>query len=160
MTTHSTKHNADRLLQLGDEVSRIAGTLARLATDSAVSTEPFSEEELANISAETVRSVIRARRLRAHYFSEDLFFDPAWDILLDLLASEISQHRVSVSNACVASGVPATTALRWISLLARKKMVVRHADQMDGRRVFLELAPETSLALRQYFAELGSARTI
>lgn len=32
-----------------------------------------------------VRAVLRARRLRDEHFPSDLFADPAWDILLDLL---------------------------------------------------------------------------
>ena len=41
------------------------------------------------IDPETVRAVIRARRLRARYFDAELFADPAWDMLLDLLQAEI-----------------------------------------------------------------------
>jgi len=33
-------------------------------------------------------------------------------------------------------------------------------DPHDGRRVFVELAPETSAALRRYFAEVGQANAI
>jgi DNA-binding MarR family transcriptional regulator len=32
---------------------------------------------------------------------------------------------------------------------------IRRADPHDGRRVFVELAPDASRALRQYFAEVG-----
>ena len=45
--------------------------------------------EVPAIAAETVRSVIRARRLRARFFDEELFADPAWDMLLDLLQAEL-----------------------------------------------------------------------
>src|SRR3546814_1843272 len=41
--------------------------------------------------------------------------DPAWDMLLDLyLAAERNTRPVSISSLCIASAVPATTALRWI----------------------------------------------
>jgi DNA-binding MarR family transcriptional regulator len=36
----------------------------------------------------------------------------------------------------------------------------RRADPHDGRRVFIELAPETSLSLRRYFAEVGPLAAI
>ena len=32
----------------------------------------------------------------------------------------------------------------------------RRADPHDGRRVFIELAPGASLAMRRYFGEVGS----
>jgi len=65
-----------------------------------------------DVSIETVRTVIRARRLRGHYLSEELFAGSAWDMLLDLLQSELTRLRVPVSSLCIAAAVPATTALR------------------------------------------------
>jgi hypothetical protein len=107
---------AARLRQLSDEVSRIAATLARLSTGpvAAPPTEAAPAGDLPPLSAETVRAVIQARRLRSRYFSEELFADPAWDMLLDLLQAEIAHLRVPVSSLCIAAAVPATTALRWL----------------------------------------------
>ena len=113
----SGEPSAARLRQLSDEVSRIAATLARLSTGPAPAPpviEPAAREDAPDVAVETVRSVIRARRLRARYFSEEMFADPAWDMLLDLLQAELSQLRVPVSSLCIAAGVPATTALRWL----------------------------------------------
>ena len=160
MSAHSTRGNAERLLQLSDEVSRIAGTLARLSTEpgapvAAVRSADKTEPEL---RPDEIMAVIRARRLRARYFSADLFADPAWDMMLDLLHAELSHQRVSVSSLCTAADVPATTALRWLTTLVQKGLFVRQADPHDGRRFFVELAPETSTMLRQYFAEIANAR--
>jgi DNA-binding MarR family transcriptional regulator len=152
-----------RLRQLSDEVSRIAATLARLSAGPAVAApviDATSKTEAPEIPAETVRSVIRARRLRARYFSEELFADPAWDMLLDLLQAEIAHLRVPVSSLCIAAAVPATTALRWLKTMVSDGLFVRRADPHDGRRVFVELAPETSIALRRYFAEVGNPAVI
>lgn len=154
---------ADRLRQLSDEVGRIAATLARLSTVP-VGPEPAKEkpevETAPEVSVEIVRSVIRARRLRGRYFSEDLFADPAWDMLLDLLQAEIAQLRVPVSSLCIAAAVPATTALRWLKSMTDKGIFVRRADPHDGRRVFVELSGESSLAMRRYFAEVGRTAVV
>ena len=95
--------NAERLRQLSDEVGRIAATLARLSTGP--STVPLPVEaapatDLPPLSAETIRAVIRARRLRARYFPEELFADPAWDMLLDLLAGGNRAACACRSRAC------------------------------------------------------------
>jgi DNA-binding MarR family transcriptional regulator len=116
---------------------------------------PIAGEDVPAVSVETVRSVIRARRLRSRYFAEHLFADPAWDMLLDLLQAEISHLRVPVSSLCIAAAVPATTALRWLKTMVQEGLFIRRADPHDGRRVFVELAPATSQALRRYFAEVG-----
>lgn len=156
--------NADRLRQLSDEVSRIAATLARLSTGPASAGKaierPASEGDIPDVSADTIRAVIRARRLRSRYFREDLFADPAWDMLLDLLQAEIAQLRVPVSSLCIAAAVPATTALRWLKTMTQEGLFVRRADPHDGRRVFVELAPDASRALRRYFAEVGKVAVI
>lgn len=149
---------AERLRQLSDEVSRIAATLARLSTVPAAPEAELSkpsEGDVPHVPVETVRSVIRARRLRGRYFPDDLFADPAWDMLLDLLQAQISQLRVPVSSLCIAAAVPATTALRWLKSMTDMGIFVRRADPHDGRRVFVELSPGASFSLRRYFAAVG-----
>jgi DNA-binding MarR family transcriptional regulator len=159
----ASDRSADRLRQLSEEVSRIASTLARLSAGPGAAApvrEPEPARDLPPLSADTVRHVIRARRLRARYFSEELFADPEWDMMLDLLQAEIAQLRVPVSSLCIAAAVPATTALRWLKTLVAQGLFIRRADPHDGRRVFVELAPDTSHALRRYFAEVGPASVV
>lgn len=159
----ASDQNAARLRQLSDEVSRIAASLARLSAAPPVLTrapQSASAEQPPEVSAETVRAVIRARRLRARYFPDHLFADPAWDMLLDLFQAEIAQLRVPVSSLCIAAAVPATTALRWLKTMVQEGVFVRRADPHDGRRVFVELAPPASDALKRYFGEVGQVVVI
>jgi DNA-binding MarR family transcriptional regulator len=158
----SGEPSAARLRQLSDEVSRIAATLARLSVGPGAAPEKPEPPagDAPSVSLDTVRQVIRARRLRARFFDEELFADPAWDMLLDLLQAEIAQHRVPVSSLCIAAAVPATTALRWIKSMTDAGLFKRRADPHDGRRVFVELSPNASVSLRRYFSEVGKVATI
>ena len=124
--------------------------LRELIAEATGSTDAKSTD-VGDISVCRVRTEIRNRRLRTRYFATDLFSDPAWDILLDLFQGELMQRRVSVSSACIGAAVPPTTALRWIASMVKRRMLVRHADPIDGRRVFVELSPDASLAMRLYF---------
>lgn len=162
MSVHACLNNVEHLFHLNDEGSRKAGNLARRSAGQVDrnGSDAEAEADVPRISAEKVRSVIRARRHRSQYFSEQLFADPAWDILLDLLAAEVAQHRVSVSSLCVAAAVPATTALRWMKVLVEKGMIVRREDPHDARRTWVELAPPTSLQLRRYFAHSVASNAI
>ena len=156
------RDNAVRLRQLSDEMGRIAETLARLSS-TPDETGPSAlrliqpTKEIPPLSADSVRSVIRARRHRSRFFAEELFADPAWDMLLDLLQAELAQHRVPVSSLCIAAAVPATTALRWIKSMTDSGLFLRRADPHDGRRVFVELSPGASEGMRRYFGELSAA---
>ena len=152
--------NSAKLSQLSDEVSRIATTLARLAMQPEVAAKshrakPADDGVKSNIPIETVRYVIRARRLRNQLFDNELFADPAWDMLLDLFQAEIAQLRVSVSSLSIAAAVPATTALRWIKTMTDADLFRRRADPNDSRRVFVELSPTASEAMRRFFKEFG-----
>lgn len=155
MPAYSKDMKGESLLQLSQEVSRIAGTLAQLSTVPSEAVSQPMPARVPEVSAKAVGAVIRARRQRSHYFPDDLFADPAWDILLELLHADASQRRVTVSNLCHAAAVPATTALRWVKAMERQGFLTRRDDPCDARRVFVELTPETSLALNRYFAEVN-----
>ena len=102
-----------------------------------------------------VRQIIRQRQARAQFFDGDLFADPAWDMLLDLAAARAEHKRVSVTSLCIASGVPPTTALRWIALLTEAGLLERVEDERDRRRAFIALTDRAADAMARYFAELG-----
>lgn len=104
-----------------------------------------------------VRRIIRQRQLRARFFEADLFADPAWDMLLDLSAARVEHTRVSVTSLCIASGVPPTTALRWISQLTEAGLLERVEDETDRRRAFIALTDKASDAIAGYFSELGKS---
>jgi len=159
----ASDRSAERLRQLSEEVSRIASSLARLSVGPATprpSLEIVPATELPPLAGDTIRNIVRARRLRGKYFAQELFADPAWDMLLDLLQAEIAQMRVPVSSLCIAAAVPATTALRWLKTLVSQGLFVRRPDPHDGRRVYVELAPDASHSLRRYFAEVGQVAVV
>lgn len=85
------------------------------------------------------RRLIDLCNARQNFFPDGLFSDPAWDMLLDLTHARLSGKRVSVSSLCIASRVPATTALRRIGDLVGEGLATRVRDEADGRRVFVEL---------------------
>ena len=76
-------------------------------------------------------------------------------MLLDLAAARAEHKRVSVTSLCIASGVPPTTALRWIGQLTAAGLLERVEDETDRRRAFLALSDQAADAMARYFAELG-----
>ncbi|MEY4054827.1 MAG: hypothetical protein RL519_162, partial [Pseudomonadota bacterium] len=103
-----------------------------------------------------IRRIIRQRQLRARFFDGDLFADPAWDMLLDLTAARAEHTRVSVTSLCIASGVPPTTALRWIGQMTEAGMLQRVEDETDRRRAFITLSDQAADTMARYFTELGA----
>lgn len=122
------------------------GSAMRIADElsgSPVSGQPVTEQY--------IKTMLKLRRDRERFFGNDLFADPAWDILLELYAAALGQYRVSVTSLCVAAAVPGTTGLRWIKNLEDSGLIVRKADPMDGRRHFLMLSERALGTMNAYF---------
>jgi DNA-binding MarR family transcriptional regulator len=99
-----------------------------------------------------IQKIIDARRLRAKFFDQNLFADPAWDILLDLYRAHLAQQRICVTSVCFGAGVPVSTALRWLNALEERGLARRSQDPLDGRRFFVELTEKGAAAMAGYFA--------
>ena len=129
----------------------------RLARSSAQSSVPSARAARPSLpDPRLVRKIIRQRQLRSRFFEGELFADPAWDMLLDLTAARAEHKRVSVTSLCIASGVPPTTALRWISQMTGAGLFCRAEDATDRRRAFIALSDTATEAMARYFAEVGS----
>jgi Winged helix DNA-binding domain len=170
----SRDDGAPGLGDLSDELGRLSGLIESLlhrgdavlgrtdthlhARKRSFTAEPFENEAAVDdlpLDAARIRAVLRARRLRDQIIAGDLFADPAWDIMLDLMAARLEGLRVSVSSLCIAAAVPPTTALRWIRQLTDRGLLIRQADNEDGRRIFIALSDEGAQAVQRWFALAG-----
>jgi hypothetical protein len=169
------------LYRISDELAGFARTLAQLATNERTITPNVSEKPLsfrpANPSSfapfeirektsapvcksTDIRDMIKLRRTREKYLNAELFADPAWDILLDLMAAKLENKQVSVSSLCIAASVPATTALRWITGMTESGLLVRHMDPKDARRVFIALSDDTALQMHRLLNDIMDRSSI
>lgn len=86
------------------------------------------------------KDIYRFRRKRNDFFPSALFADPSWDILLELYVLRREGRKSSVKSVCIASGVPPTTALRWIGMLVKEGLLERNNDQVDQRVRWISLS--------------------
>lgn len=91
---------------------------------------------------EWARAQLHVRRTREAVFGKGLFSEPAWDMLLELFVARIEGRRVTVKSACVASGVPQTTALRHLALLVSRGLIERRRHPADSRSTHVALTEE------------------
>lgn len=158
--------------------SRLADVLSKLDTDSSVlgsdqDDKPLMLSKVRDEGARhvygsarpplpeprLVRRIIRQRQLRSRFFPPDMFADPVWDMLLDLTAAAAEHSRVSVTSLCIASGVPPTTALRWITQMNDAGLIQRLEDSTDRRRAFITLSDASMGSMARYFQAIGPGAT-
>lgn len=123
--------------------ARLMGGMAMVRSDAPSLPDP-----------QMVRQIIANRQARGRFFDPALFGDPAWDMLLDLTAAHGEGARVSVTSLCIAAGVPATTALRWLTQMVESGIFVRVPDLADRRRAFIALSDKALAGMSAYFASL------
>lgn len=155
---------AARDMLLG-KISTLSAELQRLAqlmdapeavTPATRDPEPAVEAADPNDPArlhQFIRDLLRREMKRREIGGGDLFGDPTWAMLLDLLLAKIENRLVSVSSACIASGAPMSTALRLVRRLVGEEVLCRLPDAHDRRRHFLVINPKFEQPLLDYLSD-------
>ena len=151
------RHQARRLISTANSLLATARELEAIAERSSYPRKDempvFSARRDQPELGEVALQAYRDRRRRNAIFGDDtLFGEPAWDILLDLFVAAKQRKRVAVTSACIGAAVPNTTALRWLSVLEDKGLVVREADANDARRMFVRLSADAYCRMVEYLA--------
>jgi DNA-binding MarR family transcriptional regulator len=129
----------------------LATRLARLEAFLAL---PQAPRELPDQTlAKVAEALYRARRRRARHLPNELLGEPAWDILLDLFVAKARGKRLRTTSVCIASGVPGSTALRWLSVLEEMNLLERKPAFDDARVKLVELSEHGYRVMRAYLIE-------
>ncbi|MFC0204658.1 response regulator [Novosphingobium soli] len=152
----------DKISNLSSELQRLAHLMddpaplvespaqqVKAAAATAASPGPAGPEQLTGF----IRDLLRREMKRREIGGGELFGDPTWAMLLDLLLAKIEDRRVSVSSACIASGAPMSTALRLVRRLVDEGVLCRLPDEQDRRRHFLAIDPKFEQPLVDYLAD-------
>jgi DNA-binding MarR family transcriptional regulator len=142
---------ARQLLQLAAEIEDEG-------LDSDDATMFFTDDEAP--LADFAESLYRHRRKRGRYLPEKIFAEPAWDILLDLYVNGVRGRPVSITSACIAGDIPATTGLRWLGVLEQENLIEREISRTDARVTLVRLTRQAREKLRDFFAEASRTTVI
>lgn len=157
MSKDQLRAKARRLIATANELLAIAHELE--SSDAEQRADDATAQYIAKDSpvwSEVARNAYRERRRRSNIFDDPtLFGEPAWDILLDLFIAAKERKRLPVTSACIGAAVPATTALRWLTVLEEKHLIVRENDMADARRVFVRLSSDGYEKMVAYFANVA-----
>lgn len=153
---------ANRLKSIASELIGISKNVGAegLSLDAAPFMLVEGDEEVRPVTAlsdarmaEYAERLYKERRRRSRYLPGHLFAEPAWDILLDLFVNGVRDRAISITSACIAGGIPATTGLRWLGVLEKEGLLVRGTSEEDARVTWVQLSGYGMDVMRGYLAE-------
>ncbi|MEG8055110.1 hypothetical protein QP185_21080 [Sphingomonas aerolata] len=121
----------------GDDLIDVVVRLPRKAIEETLLSMPPDARDLSERRLAEARAVLVGRRRRSTHFNGVRFYDPSWDMILELYVATCERRRIAVSQLCKLSGGSTTTALRHIEHLEALGYIVRQTDPDDGRRLIV-----------------------
>lgn len=117
---------------------------------------PLGATKRSPASTTSAKQVLTARRVRGQFLDDSLFSEPGWDMLLALYITDVSESRNSISRLTDFCGAAPSTALRWICILEKLKLIRRVSHPTDLRTVFIELTIDARRRLDDYFSRIDA----
>jgi len=145
------------LWKLQENLAKLAEELAEAARKFDAAGEGGTAQP--SIEAMTPReyfaSLLDLRRLREHYFGNELFGEPAWDIMLELMLSRIDAREVLANELKSHSTAPNVVTRHYLEALVEAKLVEMFDNAANSEDPYVSLSSEAARRM----AELYRART-
>jgi predicted transcriptional regulator len=153
-------HHLSQLRAIARQLDQIAGLPeagdASLPDGAASPPDLPNDDQIAKFAMEELGW--RVARNQA-FGSAALFGEPTWELLLDLFVNWVRGQEVTVTSACIASGVPITTGLRYMSSLIEAGLIVRQPSAHDRRMHIVHLTRRGRKLVRESLIDrLGLVR--
>jgi DNA-binding MarR family transcriptional regulator len=156
MGAEFTSLQHSRNLNVYDILSEIKGAADRASEallDREQQTNSCVHTEYA--SANFVERLTQLQRSRRVELGHELFFDPAWDILLEIYLADLQGRKVNITKISDIADIPQTTGLRWIKVLTERGLALRSDDPLDRRRCFIIITDNGRDRMRRYISKLA-----
>ena len=151
------KNHAITLWNLHDHLSRLATDLAEAAkmfdkASADTGRGPPAIEAMAPRAFFT--SLLELRRMRERHFGTELFGEPAWDVMLQLMIARIDGTEFKLSELTGNSASPPIASRQYVEELIQARLVDRFENADNEPDFYLSLSSEAARRM----AELYRAR--
>ena len=110
------------------------------------------------LTEDHIQSVLLVRRARASVLGENLFSDPAWDMLLELYGAHLAGRSVTLSELARVTETPARIATRWVQALEQSGNISVDRDAKGSPfQVYVKLSAEGVSRMQRLADQWGSA---
>lgn len=108
------------------------------------------------LTEDHILSVLFVRRARSRIFGKNLFSDPAWDIILELYAANLSGKALSLTGLAQAIEAPVSTTARWAASLTGHGIIETTSGTVTAGPT-LKLTSEGTAKMEQLASQWASA---
>ena len=81
-----------------------------------------------------------------------LFADECWNMCLDIYICGLKDERVTVSAIAHSSGIPMTTAMRYINVMVDQNLIEKSPNPADNRMIFVSITADCRQKLESLLA--------
>ena len=104
---------------------------------------------------QAARLILQRRRLSADEFGDDMFGEPAWEMLLELYVREGSGASTTSAELFATTRTPQSTAERWLRQLEADGLLYRRSHAVEPSTDFVELSDRARASLERYFVAIS-----
>lgn len=108
----------------------------------------------------TAASLLRFHHSIDRELGLGLFDNPALLMLLELFIARCHGRQTTVKSLTLASGVPQSTAQRWIDRLQEQKLVAKQVNASDRRSAYVTIADHAMIAIGSLLGRLDAAEVM
>lgn len=146
---------SNHLDRLAQELQALKGLLTSPAASSPEKPQTDKTEEQKPFTRERFLSLIQSNEIKKKIFKDDLFSDPVWNMLLELMQHELQGQNAAASSLYFSSGAPMSTASRRLAEMESAGLIERKIDEHDKRRQIVKIKPETYRLIEAYFRAIN-----
>lgn len=78
-----------------------------------------------------------------------LFANSCWNMCLDIFICDLKDQRITVSSIAHSSGIPMTTAMRYINVMVEQGLLHKTPNSADNRMIFVSVSEDCSEKIRE-----------
>tara|TARA_R110000824_G_scaffold17142_9_gene70043 strand:+ start:1767 stop:2249 length:483 start_codon:yes stop_codon:yes gene_type:complete len=134
----STLQQANETLEILDK--RVADSNGRISEDQIVGNDDLNRLDL----IDRAKKYLHWGRLKSQTLDagNGLFADSCWNMCLDIYICGLKDERVTVSAIAHSSGIPMTTAMRYINVMVEQGLIEKTPNPADNRMIFVSASLE------------------
>lgn len=127
------------LAQAAEKVDALDGLVARpeslVKSETAETPQQYSNTQL----IARAEQLLAWSRFKAKTLSlgSGLFADSCWNMCLDIYICDLKEEQITVSSIAHSSGIPMTTAMRYINVMAEELLLEKTPNPSDHRMIFV-----------------------